>query len=528
MATRRLIRQQDSPGGRGPSSRSRDREIPDDLLEEAARRVGIIAITGVVLWLVGWGMDHVARRLLFPESGDWARLAAPDAVAAIAVLASLLLYLFSRRVKVPPQVMLNLGLVYLIVTCLEIGLIAHWGETTFAGTNPTFSWAGCLVLLFAAIIPNPPLKTLTAGLIAASMYPAGMLIARARGVWHFDHDWEVLLMHYPDYLMVGVSVVISTVVTRLGQHVSRAREMGSYQINELLGKGGMGEVYTATHRMLARPAAIKLIRPEALGALDSDTARVAVMRFKREAEAAATLRSPHTVELYDFGVTEDNTFYFVMELLDGLDLEDMVRLHGPLPPNRVIYILRQVCESLEEAHVRGLVHRDIKPANIHVGKIGLRHDVAKVLDFGLVKAFEDPGTEQSLGTGAEIAPGTPTYMAPEVALGDAVDGRADLYALGCVAYFLLTQEIVFTANTALQAVARHINDAPIPPTRRAKQPIPAELETIILTLLAKKPDDRPANAALLSQQLAAVPVDPWSEEKASMWWKLRTQIPQNS
>jgi serine/threonine-protein kinase len=369
--------------------------------------------------------------------------------------------------------MLNLGLAYLIITCFEIGLISHWSLAAPTTLNPMFSWAGCLVLIFAAIIPNPPLKTFVAGMIAASMFPLAMLIMRARGTWQFESAWNVLLMHYLDYLMVGVSVVISVVVTRLGQHVSRAREMGSYQIKELLGKGGMGEVYTATHRMLARPAAIKLIRPEALGAVDSEQARVALMRFRREAEAAATLRSPHTVELYDFGVTEDNTFYFVMELLDGLDLEDMVRMHGPLPPNRVVYILRQVCESLEEAHVRGLVHRDIKPANIHVGKIGLRHDVAKVLDFGLVKAFEDPGTEQSLGTGADIAPGTPTYMAPEVALGHAVDGRADLYAIGCVAYFLLTQEVVFMANTALQAVARHINDPPVPPSQRAKQPVPA-------------------------------------------------------
>jgi serine/threonine-protein kinase len=520
MANRRLIRQQESPGGRGPTSRSRDREIPQDLLEEAARRVSIIALTGVALWLTGWAADHIVRGLLYPETDDWKRLAEPDLVALSAVLVSLGLYVFSRRSRITPQVMLNLGLGYLIFTCFDIGLIAHWGQTTFVGINPVFSWAGCLVLVFAAIIPNPPMKTLLAGLVAVSMYPVGMLISRAQGMYHFEHGWHALLMHYPDYLMVGVSVVISTVVTRLGQHVSRAREMGSYQINELLGKGGMGEVYTATHRMLARPAAIKLIRPEALGAVDSETARVAIMRFKREAEAAATLRSPHTVELYDFGVTEDNTFYFVMELLDGLDLEDMVRLHGPLPPNRVVHILRQVCESLEEAHVRGLVHRDIKPANIHVGKIGLRHDVAKVLDFGLVKAFEDPGTEQSLGTGAEIAPGTPTYMAPEVALGNAVDGRADIYALGCVAYFLLTQEIVFIANTALQAVARHIHDTPTPPTQRAKQPIPAELEQIILSCLAKNPDARPANAGVLSRQLAAVPVDPWSEEKASMWWVL--------
>jgi eukaryotic-like serine/threonine-protein kinase len=386
-AERRIVQKQTpvSPAGTAPT-RSRDREIPEDLLEEASRRLGIAALIGVALWTVGAILDHLAVHLLFPDFEDWYRLAAPDLIAGVGILASLGLYLFSRKAKLAPRVMLNLGLVYMVATCLEIGLIDHWSKTAPTSIRPMFSWAGCLVLVFAAIIPNPPIKTFVAGLIAVSMYPIGMLVGRMRGTWHFEAWHSVLLMHYPDYLMVGVSVVISSVVTRLGQHVSRAREMGSYQLNELLGKGGMGEVYRATHRMLARPAAIKLIRPETLGAEDSDAARIAVRRFRREAEAAATLRSPHTVELYDFGVTEDHTFYFVMELLDGLDLEAMVRQHGALPPNRVIYILRQVCESLEEAHARGLVHRDIKPANIHVGKLGLRHDVAKVLDFGLVKA----------------------------------------------------------------------------------------------------------------------------------------------
>ena len=164
--------------------------------------------------------------------------------------------------------------------------------------------------------------------------------------------------------------------------------LGSYQLGELLGRGGMGEVYKATHRMLGRPVAIKLIRPEMIGARDGAEAQLAIRRFRREAEVAASLRSPHTVELHDFGVTTDQAFYFVMELLDGMDLESLVRQTGPVPAARAIHILRQVCESLEEAHARGLVHRDIKPANIHVGRLGLRHDFVKVLDFGLVKSVE--------------------------------------------------------------------------------------------------------------------------------------------
>ncbi len=161
------------------------------------------------------------------------------------------------------------------------------------------------------------------------MNPMAMLIARARGTWNFESPTDALLMHYPDYLLVGVAVVISHIVTTLGQQVAKAREMGSYQLGELLGRGGMGEVYKATHRMLARPAAIKLIRPETIGAGDPAAAELAVTRFRREAQAAANLRSPHTVELYDFGVTDDQTLYFVMELLDGLDLDTLVREHGP-------------------------------------------------------------------------------------------------------------------------------------------------------------------------------------------------------
>jgi hypothetical protein len=214
---------------------------------------------------------------------------------------------------------------------------------------------------------------LIAGFIAASMDSAGMLIAKASGIYEYGALQNVFIMHFPNYLMLGVAVVISHVVTRLGQQVTREREMGSYRLGELLGRGGMGEVYLATHRMLARPAAIKLIRPEVLASGDGMMAQTATARFRREAEAAAKLRSPHTVELYDFGVTEDGTLYLVMEFLEGTNLERLVRTEGPLPAARVIHILRQVCESLEEAHAQGLVHRDIKPANIHLGKLGLRH-----------------------------------------------------------------------------------------------------------------------------------------------------------
>jgi serine/threonine-protein kinase len=309
------------------------------------------------------------------------------------------------------------------------------------------------------------------------------------------------------------------VVVRLGKQVAKERELGSYQLGDLLGRGGMGEVYKASHRMLARPAAIKLIQPQVLAERDRRSAALAVARFKREAEAAAQLRSPHTVELYDFGETEDGTLYFVMELLEGMDLETLVRQEGPLPEKRVIHILRQVCDSLEEAHVSGLVHRDIKPANIHVGRVGLQHDFVKVLDFGLVKSVVGTPGLDSMATAAGLTPGTPAYMAPEMALGEAVDGRADLSALGCVSYYLLTGQLVFEANNALQLIAKHIHDLPVPPSKRTELDVSPQFDQIVLACLAKRPQERPQSAADLDRMLSAIEIEPWSQEDATQWWR---------
>jgi eukaryotic-like serine/threonine-protein kinase len=496
------------------------RALPADLLREASRRLAVISLVGAALWVIGPVMAHVAFREMRPGDPRWVAPHPTDAIAGVSVLLSLGLFAYARRSDRDPRFILDLGLAYMVLGAAAIGLVTHWEPLPESwATTPVITWVGAVVLMFAAIVPSTPGKTLIAGLIAASMNPLSMLIAKARGTWDFGPSSNVLLMHYPDYLLVGVSVVISHVVTRLGQQVAKARELGSYQLGELLGRGGMGEVYKATHRMLARPAAIKLIRPEMLAALAGESAQLMVKRFRREAEAAANLRSPHTVELYDFGVTEDEALYFVMELLDGMDLQSLVDRHGPVPAGRVICILRQVCESLEEAHAAGLVHRDIKPANIHLGRLGLRHDFAKVLDFGLVKPVTGTGTEDTLGTAAGMTPGTPAYMAPEMTMGEAVDGRADLYALGCVAYYLLTGRVVFEGANALQTVAKHLREAPVPPSRRTDRPVPPALEQLVLACLAKAPEDRPQSAAELGRALAGIEGAPWSEEQARQWWR---------
>jgi serine/threonine-protein kinase len=206
-----------------------------------------------------------------------------------------------------------------------------------------------------------------------------------------------------------------------------------------------------------------------------------------------------------------------------MDLESLVERHGPVPAGRVIHILQQACDSLEEAHSHGLVHRDIKPANIHLGCIGLRADFVKVLDFGLVKAPAQNGDKASLATGAGVAVGTPSYMAPEMVYGGAVDGRADLYALGCVAYFLLTGKTPFDAENAFQMIAMHLQAQPIPPSRRTEQEVPAALERIVLSCLAKDPSARPHSASALAHDLASVPVHSWTEEQARSWWRSETE-----
>lgn len=513
-------RQRETPA-ESSSKTGQQRGLPPDLLRQASRRLQILALIGASLWFLGPALGHLALYLTSPENPRWSQFGATDLIAAVECLTGLGLFAYLRTRDRDPVFILDLSLVFLVVCAAGIALMFHLGPPSGAplDSRPMITWIGPVMLMFAALVPGSSWKMLGAGFLAASMDPIGMVLAQNAGLYHYGAFRNALIMHYPSYLLLGVAVVISHVVTRLGRQVAKERELGSYRLGELLGRGGMGEVYRATHRMLARPAAIKLIRPEVLAERSGDSAGLAVTRFRREAEAAANLRSPHTVELYDFGVTDDGTLYFVMELLQGMDLETLVQREGPLPAKRVIHILRQVCESLEEAHANGLVHRDIKPANIHVGRLGLQQDFVKVLDFGLVKSVGGLLGEDSMATAAGLTPGTPAYMAPEIALGGEVDGRADLYALGCVAYYLLTGRLVFEAGSSLQVIAKHIQEEPLPPSQRTELEIDPVLDRLVLSCLAKQPRDRPQSAAELDRELAEIQTEPWSQEEAQKWWR---------
>jgi serine/threonine-protein kinase len=261
---------------------------------------------------------------------------------------------------------------------------------------------------------------------------------------------------------------------------------------------------------------VKLIRHDARpGAAHEQLVR----RFQREAQVTAGLRSPHTVQLYDFGVNDTGSFYYVMELLEGLDLNQIVSRFGPQPPERVIMLLRQACRSLTEAHERGLVHRDIKPANLFVARLGPEYDYLKVLDFGIVK--DQPGREALVLTSQGMVQGTPAYMPPELVFGeDGFDGRADLYSLACVAYWALTGQLVFAARTPEQMLLHHARTVPVPPSKVSELPIPPELEALLMQCLEKDPASRPASALDVEVRLAHVPcAQPWTQARAQAWWE---------
>jgi serine/threonine-protein kinase len=280
----------------------------------------------------------------------------------------------------------------------------------------------------------------------------------------------------------------------LREEADRARRLGQYQLKSKLGAGGMGEVWLAEHVLLRRPCAVKLIRPEHVG--DARFLR----RFEREVKATAGLSHPNTVEVYDYGHDEDGTFYYAMEYLPGLSLEDLVRQSGPLPAGRAVHLLRQVCGALQEAHGVGLVHRDVKPGNVLVCERGGVPDVAKLLDFGLVRSDARPAGDATLTEVGTIA-GTPAYMSPEQARGETADARSDLYSVGAVAYFLLTGEPPFVRSSAVQTMAAHLGDPVEPPGQR--RGVPADVEAVVMRCLEKDPARRFQSAAELERALAS-------------------------
>jgi len=523
MSTRRLLGRRPSTPVRSTGSQP-GQNLPSDVLGQTCRRVGIVGLVFASLWaltlfmnnvVAGWLGEMAFMRDLWPFPGN--------IVATIGVISSLTITWVARRLSGRAS-LLDIGSVYLVLQCFLISILSQWAPVPI---SPRISWVCIPILFYPAIVPNSPRKTLITSLLAASTEPLAMVLSHLRGVQVHTSAFYMLWDFVPTYISAFLVVIPVKIIHRLGQQVRRARELGSYRLEEPLGKGGMGEVFRATHQMLARPAAVKLIRSEILGSSTPAAARVITERFRREAEAAASLRSPHTINLYDFGVSQDGTFFLVMELLDGLDLETLIERFGPVPPERAVYLLGQVCASLAEAHARGLVHRDIKPSNIFTCRMGLDVDFVKVLDFGLVKGIGEGNREATMLTAPDSTTGTPAYIAPEMVRGDRVaDHRVDIYTVGCVGYWLLTGRLVFQAPNAIQMMYQHANAAPVAPSERSEIEIPAALDRVILSCLAKYPEDRPQSAGELSQLLAAaIGASHWSEERAHRWWDLHHPSP---
>jgi eukaryotic-like serine/threonine-protein kinase len=373
-----------------------------------------------------------------------------------------------------------------------------------------------LMVIYGMFIPNDPRSTARVVLTMALAMLAGMVLLLERE----DIALAVEQLHTSEhagsnaiFLMIGAALSIygTYVLNGLRSELHEAKKFGQYQIREKIGVGGMGEVYLAEHQLLKRPCALKLIRPEA----GADP--VALARFEREVQSAALLSHPNTIEIYDYGHIDDGTFYYVMEYLPGISLQDLVTKYGPLSAGRAVYLFRQVCAGLAEAHSLGLVHRDLKPANIFVSVRGGESDVAKVLDFGLVKLTNDDSSV-SLTSDQRVS-GTPLYMAPEQATGDrALDARADIYALGCMLYFVLTGQTPFTGTTGFEVMMAHARDPVVPPTQ-IRADVPADLEQIVLRCLAKRADDRYPDVKALGRSLAAcAAATDWDADKAQEWW----------
>lgn len=307
---------------------------------------------------------------------------------------------------------------------------------------------------------------------------------------------------------IAISTFVAATVARLRGAVADALKLGPYTLEEKIGEGGMGAVYRARHAMLRRPAAIKILPPDRTSEND-------LARFEREAQLTSQLTHPNTVSIFDYGRTAHRGFYYVMEYLDGYNLHQLVKEHGPLPPGRAVHILVQVCGALAEAHQLGLVHRDIKPDNIILTTRVDEPDVAKLVDFGLVRS----ASEDSAVTLGRAIVGTPGYMAPETLRGGEVDARSDLYAVGAVAYFLLTGRSVFPGKALVDVARRHIFEEPPSPSRIATT-VPPQLDAIVLRCLAKAPAERyPSAVALRDDLLACAALVPFDPTEARRWWE---------
>jgi hypothetical protein len=461
----------------------------------------LVAMTGLDL-----GLDD-AQGFQSPEGRTCHVLATLAAFAAWRIAQSRRLY--------SPTALTWLDALGTVGVCVAFAAMGHFSKQPFG------FYTSLLAILHvnvgrASVVPSVATRTLV--ICAASF--AGVVVSRALLALPSDvvHPGALRLRWVLEAALwsgasSGVATLASQVIYGLHEKALEARKLGQYELEQKIGQGGMGEIYRARHAMLRRPTAVKLVG----GTVSEERLR----RFEKEVQLTARLTHPNTISIYDYGRTPDGTFYYAMELLEGLSVEQLVERHGPQPPARVIHLLEQVCGALSEAHGISLIHRDIKPANLYLCRRGGVPDVVKVLDFGLVRELPSDGNLNASnvqGSNIDTVVGTPLYLSPEAILSpDRVDARADLYGLGGVAYFLLTGSAPFGGRGLVEICSHHLHTPPEPPSRR--RPVPPDLDAIVLSCLAKDPSQRPQTAAALAAALRACEAaGHWLPADAERWW----------
>ncbi len=513
----------------GSARRPEPSSVSLELSERATQRLAFISGASMVLLALSSLLVLLAQPNIGPRMGT----TRPLVLIPVGFVVSLVFFLVARSRRLRAATILHAGLAYLVILCFLIAVFGHWLPYSPSDVVRGPSPVTLPILLFAVMVPSPPKRMSLALILAGLSDPLALSLT----VWlgNPSPPWNLWLwLSVPGVLTVVLAIIMAHMFNSLQRQATLAQKLGSYELIEKLGGGGMGEVWRARHHTLVRPAAIKLIKPEALGQASLGRRRQLRMRFEREAQATAALQSPHTIAIYDYGVAEDGSFYYVMELLAGLDLDTLVRRHGPVSPARAVHFLLQALHSLREAHAAGLVHRDIKPANLMACRRAADLDVVKVLDFGLVKLAggetEAPAAEELAASARAlgIAPikltadgaftGTPAFMSPE-SLGGQTDPRSDLYSLGCVAYWLLSGSLVFPRDTAIAVMAAQLKDDPLPLREAAAQPVPEALDRLVLRCLAKSVHERPQSAEELAQALRETGLaEAWTAADAGAWW----------